>query len=155
MKRLLILTASFILMTVPITSQTLNGTADTVTAAIPAAASSTQDSNAAASIPAVALIIALAAVYALHKGIQQGIRSVQYQGSQKKGSPLIILELIQSLLGIIFPAITAVLLTLHLSGVIPYISVTEEIAGVLLSAGITVCEILDAFLKKRQTADAC
>lgn len=154
MKKLLILLASLVLLAAPIMSMTQNKASGTADEAIAAVLSPAPVSNAAAPIPAVILVIVLAAVYALRRGIRRKIRSlwlVPATDSDKTDSALAILELIQILLGIIFPAVTAILLVLHLSGVIPYVSVAEEIAGILLSAGIAVCEILDAFLKKKKT----
>jgi hypothetical protein len=156
MKKLLILLTGFILAAMPGAAQAGNGAfgtagaaiADTVTVAAPPPVS-----NTAAPITAVTLVIILAGIYILRRGIQRKIRTLRrtLADSPVSVSPVVILEIIQSLLGIIFPAVTAVLLALHLSGVIPYISTAEEIAGILLSTGIAICEILDWFLGEKKS----
>ena len=108
-------------------------------------------SNAAAPILAVALLVILAAIYIGKKGISWKVRKLTAQNDRfLQQAPIIdTLELIQTILNILFPAVTAVLLVLHLNGVIPYITTTEEISGIVLSAAIAIVEIIDAFLKKK------
>jgi hypothetical protein len=138
MKRFLILLAGFVLMFAPPGAQTLGSTPSAI---------------AAAPVLAITLILVLAVLYVPRKVIQRKIRALRaaLAGSPKAASPIAALEIIQSLLGVIFPAVTAVLLALHLSGIIPYISSAEEIAGLLLSAGIAVCEIPDGFFGRKRS----
>jgi uncharacterized membrane protein YesL len=137
MKRFFIFLAGIVLISLPLAAQTLKG--DVAVAAVP--------------VLAITLIIALAFIYLLRKVIRRKIRALRESmpGSPEAVSPIAVLELIQNLLGVIFPAVTAVLLALHLSGIIPYIGAAEEIAGILLSAGIAVCEILDGFLGRKKS----
>jgi hypothetical protein len=131
--------------TEPIDVPAIQGSGITITAQAPTA------NPASASFLAIFILVVLASIYVARKGITRYKNTlIQYSGGKTADDPIVpLLELIETILNILFPAITAVLLVLHLNGVIPYISIAEEISGIVLAAAIAIVELIEAFLKAK------